>query len=94
MDALVAAIHKWLLCVCRLVVTMASCSEPVDRSLVRMSSTRRLFSAPVVLDDDSGSAVQSIVTLVTQAGLDLMMRVALQTPPLSITPTSIETPPG
>jgi hypothetical protein len=37
----------------RLVVTMASCSEQVDRSPLQMSSTHRLFSTPVVLDGDS-----------------------------------------
>jgi hypothetical protein len=78
----------------RLVVTMASCNEQMDRSAVRMSSTRRLFSTPVVPDDDSGSAIQNIVTPVTQAGLDPLMRAALQTPTLSITPTCIETPSG
>jgi hypothetical protein len=46
----------------RLVVTMASCSEHVDKSSVRMSSTRRLFNTPVVPDDDVGNADQSILT--------------------------------
>jgi hypothetical protein len=40
---------------------MASCNEQLDRSPMRMSSTRRLFNTPVVADDDSVSAVQSIV---------------------------------
>jgi hypothetical protein len=61
MDALVVAVHKWSLCVRRLVVTMASCSEHVDKSPVRMSSTRRLFNTPVVPDDDVGNTDQSIV---------------------------------
>jgi hypothetical protein len=59
-----------------------------------MSSTHRLFSTLVVPDDDLGSAVQNIVTPVMQVGLDPLMRVALQTPPLLITLTSIETPSG
>jgi hypothetical protein len=70
------------------------CNEQMDKSPVGMSSTRRLFSTPVVPDDDLGSAVQNIVTPVTQAGLDPLMHAALQTPPLSITPTCVETPPG
>jgi hypothetical protein len=78
----------------RLVVTMVSCNEQMDKLPVRMSSTRRLFSTPVVPDDDSGSAIQNIVTPVMQAGLDPLMRAALQTPPLSITPTGVETPLG
>jgi hypothetical protein len=49
----------------RLVVTMASCSEQVDMSLVQMSLTHRLFSTPVIPDDDSGSAIQNIVMPVT-----------------------------
>jgi hypothetical protein len=48
-----------------LVVRMASYNEQMDRSPVWMSLTRRLFSTPVVYDDDSGFAVQNIVTLVT-----------------------------
>jgi hypothetical protein len=75
-----------------LVIVMDSCSELVDRSPVRTSSTHRLFSTPYVVDD-GGHATQSIVTPVTQAALDPLVRPALQTPPLSITPTSIETPP-
>jgi hypothetical protein len=78
----------------RLVVRTASCNEQMDRSLVRMLSTRRLFSTPIVHDDDSGSSVQNIVTLVTHAGLDPLIRMALQTPPLSITPIGVETPMG
>jgi hypothetical protein len=73
---------------------MASCNEIMDRSPVRMSSTYRLFSTSVVHDDDLGFAVQNFVTPVTQAGLDPLMREVLQTPPLSITPTGVETPPG
>jgi hypothetical protein len=38
--------------------------------------------------------VQNVVTPVTQAMEDPLMRPALQTPPLSITPTGIETPPS
>jgi hypothetical protein len=58
-------------------VTMASSSEQFDRSPMRMSSTHRLLSTPVVSDDDSGLAVQNIVTLVTQACLDPLMRASL-----------------
>jgi hypothetical protein len=81
-----------LLHVGRSVVVMDNGNEHMKRSPVRMSSTRRLFSSPVVLDDDSGSTIQSVVTPVTEAGLDPLMRPALQTPPLSITLTSIDTP--
>jgi hypothetical protein len=73
---------------------MERCNEQMDRSPIQMSLTHRLFSTPVVPDDDSGSAVQNIVTPVTQVGLDPLMRTALQTPPLSIKPTCVETPPG
>jgi hypothetical protein len=38
--------------------------------------------------------VQNVVTPVTQAMEDPLMRPVLQTPPLSITPTGIETPPS
>jgi hypothetical protein len=55
-------------------------------------STHRLFSTPVVPDDDTGSAVQNVVTPVTQAAIDPLMWLTLQTLPLLITPTSIETP--
>jgi hypothetical protein len=44
---------------------MERCNEQMDRSPIQMSSTHRLFSTPVVPDDDSGSAVQNIVTPVT-----------------------------
>jgi hypothetical protein len=59
-----------------------------------MSLMCRLFSTPVVVDFDVGHALQSIVTPVMQAGLDPLMRTTLQTPPLSITPTFIDTPTG
>jgi hypothetical protein len=39
-------------------------------------------------------ALQSIVILVMQAGLDPLMCLVLQTPPLSITPTVVGTSPG
>jgi hypothetical protein len=51
-----------LLHVRRLVVTMASCSEQVDRLPVWMSSAQTVFSTLVVPDDDSGYAVQNIIT--------------------------------
>jgi hypothetical protein len=57
-----------------------------------MSSTRRLFSTSVVVDD-AEHAIPSIVTSVAQAGLDPLMHPALQIPPLSIKPTTVETPP-
>jgi hypothetical protein len=90
--ALVVSNHKCWLRVRRLLVTMDSCSECVDMSLVRMSSTCRLFSTLVVADDDAGHALQS--TPVMHAGLDPLMRPALQTSLLSITPTTVETPSG
>jgi hypothetical protein len=65
MDALSIAVHKWLLRVHILVLTMDSCSEHVDRSPVRISSTCRLFSTLVVPNDDAGNVVQSIVTPIT-----------------------------
>jgi hypothetical protein len=77
--------------VCILVISMDGCDEHDNRSPMRMSSMRRLFSTPVVVND-AEHANQSIVTPVTQAGLDPLMRPALQTPPLSITPTIVETP--
>jgi hypothetical protein len=52
-----------------------------------------LFSTPVVSDDDTCSVVHNVVTPVTQADIDPLMRPALQTPPLSITPTCVDTPP-
>jgi hypothetical protein len=54
MCAIVVAVHKCWLHVHRLLVTMDSCNEHVDRSPVRMSLTRRLFSTPVVVNDDAG----------------------------------------
>jgi hypothetical protein len=59
-----------------------------------MSLIHRLFSTPVVPDDDAGKTVQSIVMLVTQAGLDPLMRSALQMPLLPIAPIAVETPLG
>jgi hypothetical protein len=82
-----------LLCHVRLVVPMANCNEQHDNSPVRRSSTSRLFSTPIIPDDDLGSMVQNVVTPVTQAAMDPLMWPALQTPPLSITPIGIETPP-
>jgi hypothetical protein len=76
-----------------LVIAMDGCSEHVHRSPVLTSSTRRLFSTPVVVDN-AGHATQSIVTPATQAGLDPLMRLVLQTPLLSLTPTFVETPLG
>jgi hypothetical protein len=66
---------------------MANLHEEESNSSVRRSSTCRLFSTPVVTDNDTGSIVQNIVTPVTRAAMDPLMRPALQTPPLSITPT-------
>jgi hypothetical protein len=94
MYALVISVHKCWLHVHRLLVTMDSCSEHMDRSPMRISLTRRLFSTPVVTNDDAGHTLQSIVTPVTHAGLDPLMRSALQTPLLSITPIVVETPLG
>jgi hypothetical protein len=57
------------------------------------SSTSRLYGT---LDDvgDGGHGTRSVVTPVTQAALDPLMRKSLQTPWLSITPMTIETPPS
>jgi hypothetical protein len=74
MYALVVCVHKCWLCVHRLLVTMDSCSEHVDMSPVRISLTRRLFSTPVVADDDARHALQSTIMPVMQAGLDPLMR--------------------
>jgi hypothetical protein len=44
------------------------------------------------IDDAFGNA--SVITLVTEAALDPLMHKSLQTPPLTITPTTVDTPPG
>jgi hypothetical protein len=80
-----------LLCLGKLVVTMANFNEQQNGSLVRRSSTHRLFSTPIVSGHDSDSVVQNVVTPVTQAAMDSLMRPALQT---LITPLGIETPRG
>jgi hypothetical protein len=76
-----------------LVVPMVNLHEEETNSLVRRSSTRRLFSTPVIPDDDIDFVIQNVVTPVTQAAMDPLMQPALQTPPLSITPIGVDTPP-
>jgi hypothetical protein len=82
-----------LLRLVRLVVPIVNNNEQHDISPVRRSLTRRLFSTLIVSDDDSGYVVQNVVTLVTHAAMDPLMRPVLQRPPLSITPSCVETPP-
>jgi hypothetical protein len=77
MYAFVVAVYKCSLRVRILLMSMDSCSEHVDRSPVRMSLMRRLFSNLVVADDDAGHTLQSIVTLVMQGGLDPLMHPVL-----------------
>jgi hypothetical protein len=66
--------------------------SPVLASVVLGMSTPRLVGTPDVGSDGS-HGTRDVVTPVTQAALDPLMHTALQTPPLSITPTGIGTPP-
>jgi hypothetical protein len=54
-----------LLCIISLVVPMVNFDEEGTNFRVRRLSTHRLFSTPVVPDDDIGFTVQNIVTPVT-----------------------------
>jgi hypothetical protein len=54
-----------LLVLVSLVVPMANFHEEETNLPVRRSSTRTLFSTPIVLDDDTCLAVQNVVTLIT-----------------------------
>jgi hypothetical protein len=56
-----------------LVMLMANFHKEETNLPVRRSSTHRLFNTLVVSDDDTGSAIQSIVTPVTEAAMDPLM---------------------
>jgi hypothetical protein len=66
---------------------------PVRGTLGNGSSSQEPFETPEnLIEAARGDA--SVVTPVTEAALDPLMHKSLQTPPLTITPTTIDTLPG
>jgi hypothetical protein len=77
---------------------MESCNvgefaTPVQGTLGTGYSSQEPFEMPDnLIDAACGDA--SVVTPVTEAALDPLMHKSLQTPPLTIMPTIVDTPPG
>jgi hypothetical protein len=68
-------------------------STPVWGTLGTGYSSQKPFEMPDnLIDATCGDA--SVITPVTEAVLDLLMHKSLQTPPLTIMPTTVDTPPG
>jgi hypothetical protein len=57
------------------------------------SSSQQPFKTPENLID-AACGYASVFTSVTEAALDPLMHKLPQTPPLTITPTTVDTPPG
>jgi hypothetical protein len=77
---------------------MESCNvgefaTPVRATLGSGSSSQQPFETPDNLIE-AACGNSRVITPVTEAALDLLMHRSLQTPPLTITPTTIDTPPG
>jgi hypothetical protein len=79
------------------VAGMDSCNTGAIATPVRVThgsgpSSQKPFQTPNNLIDNAfGNA--SVITPVTEAVLDLLMHKSLQTPPLTITPTTVDTSP-
>jgi hypothetical protein len=75
---------------------MDSCNTVVFSTLVRLthaiaSSSREPFQTPDNLIED---AFRNASVITPEVALDPLMHKTLQTPPLTITPTTVDTPPS
>jgi hypothetical protein len=59
---------------------------------IALSSQEPFQTPDNLIEDAFGNA--SVITPVTEAVLDPLMHKTLQTPPLTITPMTVDTPPG